>query len=94
MGEPCKKYDIVAYRVDDSESEHDKRAAVENLTDGVATHLSLVSQNSLAQAIVYNATSYAMLEVAQCIFDSFGGFTGGNTLGFSIAQLKVYLRQV
>ena len=73
-------------------SAFDGAAVVDNFADGVATYLGLkATKNTVGQAIIYSATNYMMLEVAQCIFDSVGGFTGGNTLGFSIAQLKVIM---
>ena len=129
MGEPSEKYDIVAYKVNDLESEQVKLAAeeisgnveetglsgimdafpgcghdygsslfdfaidkVDNLVDGMARHLGVnATKNEIGQLIVYHTTNFIMLEVAQFFFDGVGGFTGGNTLGFSIAQLKVLM---
>ena len=71
---------------------------VNSIAHGFATHIGLnITSNETAQAIVYNtvhyATSYAMLEIAQFFFESAGGLAGGNTLGFSIAQLKVMIKR-
>ena len=60
-----------------------------NLADGLATHLALKTNNTFLQSLLYSGSSYLMLELAQVFFDGLGGFTAGNTLGFSIAQLKV-----
>ena len=62
---------------------------VAGLADGLSSHLALQINNPFLQALTYNTTSYLILEFSQVIFDGLGGFTGGNTLGFSIAQLKV-----
>ena len=60
-----------------------------NLSDGIGTHLALKSSNPFLQNLVYSGSRYMMLELSQYLFDGFSGFTAGNTLGFSIAQLKV-----
>ena len=64
-------------------------ALVGALADGLATHMGLALKNPFLQSITYNSTNFVMLEIAQYVFDGLGGFSGGNTLGFSIAQLKV-----
>ena len=62
---------------------------VAGLADGLSAHLALQIRNPFLQAFTYNSTSYLMLEFSQFVFDGLSGFTAGNTLGFSIAQLKV-----
>ena len=70
-------------------TEFDNDVLVSGLADGVATHMGLALQNPFLQSITYNSTKFVMLEIAEYVFDGLGGFSGGNTLGFSIAQLKV-----
>ena len=62
---------------------------ISGLADGLSSHLAFQIGNPFMQALAYNTSKYIMLETAQVIFDGLGGFTTGNTLGFSIAQLKV-----
>lgn len=69
-------------------------AIVSGLTDGLSKHFALQLENPFLQTVAYNSTKYLFLEVAQYMFDGLGGFTAGNTLGFSIAQLKEMLKDV
>ena len=64
-------------------------AVVSGLADGMATHMGLQFQNPFLQAITYHGSSFVFLEVSELVFDGLSGFTGGGTIGFSIAQLKV-----
>ena len=104
MGEPSKKLEILGAiplaSHDDGSfvSAFSVEDGVDSMADSIATRIALnTSSNETAQAIAYNtvhyATSYAMLEIAQFLFDTAGGLAGGNTLGFSIAQLKVMIKR-
>ena len=62
---------------------------VSGLTNGLSTCLALEIKNPFLQSLAYNTSQYILLEAAQLIFDGLGGVTSGNTVGFSIAQLKV-----
>ena len=64
-------------------------AVVSGLAEELSSHLASKLPNPFLQAFAFNTSMYLMLELSQFLFDGLSGFTSGNTLGFSIAQLKV-----
>ena len=64
-------------------------AVVSGMAEELSSHLAFKLHNPFLQAFAFNTSLYLMLELSQFLFDGLSGFTSGNTLGFSIAQLKV-----